>query len=597
MDLTKRLALLILVPIMPMIGGAAQSTYAVHQQVEAVEAVTHGLELADRTTDLIHEIGAERTLTAAYLVGSLPRSELDDQRAEVDVVWSDIRDRAAVLEDPGSAATTEIGAAFDALDEVRRRVDGRSSGADRGAMDPIAAISAYSLQVTTPAIVVVTELGADSGVVSIDRSFRRLGALAQLTDQLMEGQAIVLAVAGSGSVSSSVLYELGMIGGRLDRTTSAVLADASLELEEEVLRFLADPSVTTLLVDLRQEVVLTGDMDRDERAIDQIDELFAAVVESSVALSELQRGQVEAELEQGERAVVRERTWRLAAIILVALAVVVLGAWMARTLLGDLRRISRQVAAKAEAVGRLGAELEDSADDTVRRAREVASTGEQIAASARAVSDAVSEMEAVVASVAENATRSASRASSAEQTARGSVDEVAELEEASLQVEEVVELISTIAGQTNLLALNATVEAARAGKAGTGFAVVAGEVKDLAERTSEATDNIKHRVEAIRRTSGSSSHALTNVAGDIADIAASQNELAKSFQEQAYTISATSIEVSNVASATTAIADQVGGIVAAAEVGHERSGSTNKLADELGAASGQLEELVGCTRR
>lgn len=82
------------------------------------------------------------------------------------------------------------------------------------------------------------------------------------------------------------------------------------------------------------------------------------------------------------------------------------------------------------------------------------------------------------------------------------------------EIEKTTEIIKSIADQTRLLALNAAIEAARAGEAGAGFAVVAQEVRRLADRSASAAEGIKHTIESIKAESGNSARAIGEVASE-----------------------------------------------------------------------------------
>jgi len=260
--------------------------------------------------------------------------------------------------------------------------------------------------------------------------------------------------------------------------------------------------------------------------------------------------------------------------------------------------LDRQVKAVADAVGAAAQALVGTARsmtsisaEAQREAGAASGVSRSAAEHVATVGEAAGQLDGAISEIGAQVQQSSKIAQDAVTQIREASAIVRTLSAASADIGKVVLLIQAIAEQTNLLALNATIEAARAGEAGKGFAVVASEVKQLATQTSKATEEISGRIHAVQGATDQAVAAIDNVDKTIARINEIGSRIAAAVEEQGAATSEISRAGRHAAEQTEQLAASLVRLLEAA------SDTSNSSEEVVSSASGLYDQAASLKRQ
>jgi methyl-accepting chemotaxis protein len=237
-------------------------------------------------------------------------------------------------------------------------------------------------------------------------------------------------------------------------------------------------------------------------------------------------------------------------------------------------------------------QMAGAAEETATQANVVSAASEQVSKNVEIVATSAEELMASIQEIAKSSNEAARVARNAVTVAEVTNQRIGKLGESSVEIGNVIKVITSIAQQTNLLALNATIEAARAGEAGKGFAVVANEVKALAKQTAQATEEIGEKINAIQTDTTDAVQAIAEITSIINQVNDISNTIASAVEEQNVTTTEIGRNVQEAAKGSSEIANNIAGVASAAKSAAEGAVKVQRASESVNEMAGQLGELV-----
>ncbi len=254
--------------------------------------------------------------------------------------------------------------------------------------------------------------------------------------------------------------------------------------------------------------------------------------------------------------------------------------------------LDSQVQATVQFVSGKSTDMRDAAEEmnmAISRVSEQANSARQSANGAsenvQSVAAAADQLSRSISEIADGVSRSGEISKRAVEEVEETNATVKNLSDAAAKIGDIVHVITDIATQTNLLALNATIEAARAGEAGKGFAIVAGEVKGLANQTTSATEEVERQISNIQSEIGNAATAISRICETINAVDETSQTINDSVEQQ----SAATDDISRNARLA---ADETQSVSSAIEEMSNETGTTAKLSSSVRTTAGEVAKQV-----